>query len=165
MRTLLVGGLTAVLLAVTTVAAHAYIGSPTYQKQVLDQTNVVRAAHDRPPVTLRTCLDTYANSWAKYLATQKKSLQHRPGSQLKTIMERCGLDGIGENLAFNHSTGTRTVGAAKDVACTGSCANNWMKSPGHRANQLGAGFRYVGIGAYRDADDRYYAVALYGNPR
>ncbi|MCR4511802.1 CAP domain-containing protein [Aeromicrobium sp. 50.2.37] len=152
MRSLLVGGLTAVLLAVTAVAAHAYIGSPTYQKQILDRTNAVRADNGRVALKLQTCLDTYANSWAKYLATQKKSLQHRPSSQLTTIMKRCNLDGIGENLARYYPTGTATV-------------NAWVGSAGHQRNQIGSGHRYVGIGAYRDANDRYYAVALYGNPR
>jgi uncharacterized protein YkwD len=148
---MIVGALVAVLLATTAQAANAVVGSPTYQAQVLAQTNVVRAAADKPAVKMRTCLDTYANSWAKYLATQKKKLQHRPKSQLETIMKKCGLDGIGENLAFNWPTGTATV-------------NAWVKSPPHQANQMNAGFTQIGIGAYRDSKDRYYAVALYGNP-
>jgi uncharacterized protein YkwD len=151
MRRIIVGALTAVLLLTTAPAANAVVGSPTYQAQILAQTNVVRTAADKPAVKMRTCLDTYANSWAKYLATQKKTLTHRPTSQLQTIMKKCGLDGIGENLAFGYSTGTAVV-------------NAWVKSPGHQKNQMNAGFTQIGIGAYRDSKDRYYAVALYGNP-
>lgn len=152
MRTFLVLVLVTTLTGLGSATAHAAVTTSTYQKQILERTNAVRAAQDRPAVKMQSCLDGYADAWAKRLATQTKTLKHRSSTSLRTIMKRCKLDGIGENLAVGYSTGTRTVDA-------------WSASPGHRANQLNKGYRHVGIGVYRDAKNRYWAVALYGNPR
>jgi uncharacterized protein YkwD len=143
--------LSALLVGLTAGSAQAYVKSATYQKQILARTNEVREANDRVKVKTTKCLGGYADAWAKHLATKESALVHRSSASLTTIMKKCKLDGIGENLAWGYGTGTAVV-------------NAWQKSPGHRANQLGKGYRHIGIGAYRDAGDRYFSVALYGNP-
>lgn len=152
MRTAIAAVLATVLVGITAGSAQAYVRTATYQGQILTRTNEVRKAADRSKMGLSPCLDGYADAWAKHLATSEKKLTHRSASSLTAIMKKCNLVGIGENLAFGYRTGTDVV-------------NAWVKSPGHNRNQMGRSFHRIGIGAYRDADDRYYAVALYGDPK
>lgn len=152
LATVLAAAIAALLIGLTAGSAHAAISSGRYEKQVLTRTNQVRDAHDRVVLKRSACLDRYAGAWAKKLATQTQALQHRSLSSLRTIMRRCSLDRIAENLAWGYPTG-------------GAVVNAWQKSSGHRHNQLGKGYRTMGIGMYRDNAGRAWTAALYGNPR
>jgi uncharacterized protein YkwD len=166
MRTTIAVVLTALLVSLTGGSAHAVVRVSVYSQQILEQTNGVRAKFDRPKLALNSCMDGYADSWAKHLATQKKALVHRSSASLQAIMKKCGLRSIGENLAFGYPDGRSVVGRSTDKVCSSSCSKvNWMTSGGHRANQMNAAFRGIGVGAWRDSNDRYYSVALYGQPR
>lgn len=166
MRSRLILGLT---LALATIAlapvAQAASTSSTLQSQLLSQTTLVRQAHDRAALTFSPCLDASADYWAKRLATSDSGkLVHRTSSSLKKVMRKCDLDGIGENLAAGQTSGVAVVGGPDDAVCSGSCATSWMKSSGHRKNQLGSSYRKIGVGAYKRSNGTWYYVALYGNP-
>ncbi len=142
-----------------------------YEDQILTQANAVRVAKGKAALSLNSCLDSYANAWAKEIA-KKRKLVHRSTASLKLIMgkDRCNLRQIGENLASGQTAGTLVVGYVSHSpsdACLkrGTCSINWMRSQGHRDNLLGTSYRRTGVGAAVDSSGRYYSVQMYGTPR
>lgn len=163
-------GIPALLLTLAASPAAA-MDATRFQGQIHTQANAVREAKGLAKLSLNSCLDGYANAWAEKLAREKR-LVHRSAASLKLIMgpERCNLRSIGENLAAGQSAGTLVLGYVShnpSEACLKkkTCAINWMRSSGHRANLLGKAFRRTGVGAAIASDGRYYSVQMYGAPR
>lgn len=149
-RHLITACLAALLLVAAVSPASAAPGDTArYERAVVKDTNAWRITNDLPVTGFSSCLDRYANSWAKTLATRVKSLKHRTPSQLRTIMRRCGKTSIAENLAANFPDGSATV-------------RGWMGSPGHNRNMLGSSYRSTGVGAYYGGG-RWYVVQLMGS--
>lgn len=119
--------------------------SATFEKAIKTAGNVQRTAVDAKALAHSPCLDTYAEKWAKHIAA-KKTLTHRTSKMFVSIMKKCKKTSIGENLAMGQASGGAVVSA-------------WMNSPGHRANLLNKGFRYVGIGSVK-VDGRWWTAQL-----
>ena len=69
---------------------------------------------------------------------------------LGPILEECGLNLVGENVAYGYRTGRSVVN------------DGWMNSEGHRANILNPGYRLMGIGARKGSDGAWYVAQVFG---
>ncbi len=130
--------------------AHAAESSSEYEKRTTSHTNNWRAANDKVRMKDSSCLDRYAESWARYLAENEgrwaSDLKHRSSASLKKILKACKKRSIGENLAVGFPTGEATF-------------NAWRNSAGHNKNMLGSSYRWTAVGAYK-SNGRWWVVQL-----
>lgn len=101
----------------------------TYRQRLVYRTYRVRRHRGIPRLGQDACLNAAARRWAVILAEQNRFAHQN----LRSVMDRCNLRGVGENLALGYTVANRTVSA-------------WMDSPGHRANLLNRRFRRIGTG-------------------
>lgn len=125
-------------------AANA-AASDDYEAQVITYTNKHRANYDRVLLKSASCVDTYAERHAKWMAVNQ-TMKHQSMSK---ILSACNLSRVGENVAQGFSSGQSVVSA-------------WMKSTGHRANILKSSFRQIGVGAYQDSKGRWWVAQVFG---
>lgn len=118
-----------------------------YARQATRVTNRKRANHGLSRLKVNKCLRRFARRHATRMARQGR-MYHQ---ELRPILDRCGLRGVGENVAYGYPDGRAVVN------------KGWMRSPGHRANILRREFRLVGIGARRGADGRWYTAQVFGS--
>lgn len=125
------------------------ISTGTFEKRIKRFVNERRVAAGRKPIRyLQSCLDGYAEDWARYLATTGL-FKHRP--DLTVILVDCGLTWVGEAIARGTGlTPRKTV-------------NAWMNSASHRAVILKRRANRLGIGVQYDAQDRVVAVLNAGD--
>ena len=109
-------------------------------------TNQAREANDRKVFKADECLRGFAVKQARAMAKAQK-MYHQ---DLGAIMDACGLVTAGENVAYGYPTGRSVVN------------RGWMRSEGHRANILNAGFRLMAVAARRDANGTWYAAQVFG---
>jgi uncharacterized protein YkwD len=112
-----------------------------YESRILVLVNSERAKQGLRSLTLVSCADGFANSWAATLA-QTGNFVHQ---SLSPIMTGCSARGAGENIAYGN--------VSADAMMT-----MWMDSPGHRANILNASYTGIGIGALETSSGRWYGV-------
>ena len=112
-----------------------------YESRSLVLVNSERAKQGLHSLTLVTCADGFANSWAATLA-QTGNFVHQ---SLSPIMQACAARGAGENIAYGN--------VSADAMMT-----MWMNSPGHRANILNGSYTGIGIGAVEASAGRWYGV-------
>ena len=119
----------------------------SFAQQVLEIVNVERAKHHLRPLRLADDLNRYADIRAKEIV---RLFSHtRPnGESALNIIPRCRYKG--ENIA----AGTPSPQSVME---------QWMNSPGHRANILSADFEELGVGYCFDDDGQYrhYWVQLF----
>lgn len=130
---------------VTAGPASAAISAAKYESQTESRTNVKRVERDRVALKHSTCIDRYAESHARWMARNQK-LKHQ---KLGPILDGCKLTGVAENIAYGYSSGNRVV-------------TGWMNSPGHRRNLLNSKMRYIGVGAVKDDDGRWWVAQVLG---
>jgi uncharacterized protein YkwD len=118
----------------------------TYADTAFRATNAQRVEQGRKPLREAACLTRVAERWARHLA-RSGSLVHQ---DLGSIMGRCRLSMVGENIAMGYRSGRVVVN------------QGWMHSEGHRANILLPQYRLMGIGAARDADGRWWTSQVFG---
>lgn len=92
------------------------------EEHILSETNRVRRRHGLRPLRLDTGLLNNARRHTRWM-TRRRSLQHTSAP-------------VAENIAMGQHT-------AKQVL------QDWMNSPGHRANILNASYTKIGISAYQ----------------
>ena len=112
-----------------------------YESRILVLVNAARANHGEQPLTLVSCADNFATSWAATMA-RTGNFAHQ---SLNPIMQACAARGAGENIAYGK--------VSADAMMT-----MWMNSPGHRANILNASYTGIGIGAVKTSSGRWYGV-------
>ena len=95
------------------------------EKQIIEQTNAQRAKFGLPALAVDQGLVQSARTHTAWM-TNNHTLQHTTKN-------------VGENIAMGQRT-------------TDEAVNDWMNSPGHRANILNGGYKRIGVAAYR-ADD------------
>lgn len=95
------------------------------EQQILEQTNAQRARYGLPPLAVDRGLLQSARTHTAWM-TNNRSLQHTNKP-------------VGENIAMGQRT-------------TDEVVNDWMNSPGHRANILNGSYRRIGVAAYCTAD-------------
>ena len=140
----------AALLSLVTIGPASALDAGRFEKQVVTATNEYRAAQGKKAVKLQRCVDRWANGQAAWMASNKK-LEHRAG-RLSKVMRSCRLNGAAENIAWNYSSGTKTVRA-------------WAASPGHAVNMRGGAYRYIGVGVARASNGEIYVAQVFGDPR
>jgi uncharacterized protein YkwD len=99
------------------------------EKQIVEQTNAQRARYGLPPLAVDRGLLQSARAHAAWM-TNNQSLQHTSKN-------------VGENIAMGQRT-------------TDEVVNDWMNSPGHRANILNGSYKRTGVAAYRTDDGTVY---------
>lgn len=140
----------AALLSMVSIGPASALDAGGFEKQVVTATNEYRATHGKKAVKLQRCVDRWANGQAAWMASNKK-LEHRAG-RLSKVMRSCRLNGAAENIAWNYSSGTKTVRA-------------WAASPGHAVNMRGGAYRYIGVGVARASNGEIYVAQVFGDPR
>ena len=137
----------AVLLAVLLPpgVAHASPASE-YAAKAVKATTVAREANGRKAFKVDQCLLGFAKKQARRMAAAG-DIFHQ---ELGPIMAECGLVTTGENVAYGYPTGRSVVN------------QGWMRSEGHRANILDAGFKLVAVAARRDENGAWYAAQVFG---
>ena len=134
-----------VLMLGTAGPAAAY-SSSDYQKDGIAATNKQRTDRDLDALAKNACLQKFAVRQARKEAKADKMF-HQP---MNPIMKKCGLDHVGENVAYGFPTGQAVVDA-------------WMNSPEHKANILDKGFTLIGFGAAQSEDGTWYASEVFGH--
>jgi uncharacterized protein YkwD len=116
-----------------------------YQKQARAVTNNKREAHDLVKLRYGKCVQRFAAKQARRMANQDRMFHQ----DLGPVMNRCHLNGAGENVAYGYPTGRKVVRA-------------WMRSDGHRANILEPSYRILGMAMRRSEDGTPYAAQVFG---
>jgi uncharacterized protein YkwD len=133
----------------------------SYEQEVLDLVNTIRADHGLAPLKLVTPLEEAARYHATDMG-QDNYFEHdsydRDGDELSHVCEWSSRIGtyypdwasLSENIAAGYSTPE-------------SVMNGWMNSTGHRKNILRAGSWEIGVGYYRGSGSYYtYWVQDFG---
>ena len=140
--------LTALLTVALVSPALAVPSSTTYESQVVNRTNDYRSARDLVRLKTHSCVDRFAESNAARMAASH-DFEHQ---DLRRVLDECNLTGVAENIAYGYTSGNKTVDA-------------WMGSPGHRKNILTPSMRYIGVGAVRDDDGRWWVAQVFGTKK
>mgnify|MGYP006116158831 FL=1 len=147
MRATIIALLSAVMLLASVTAATAGMSRIEYNSAKL--VNVERRDAGLSTVKRQACLQRHADVHASRMAAKGK-IYHRTSSALRTVMKRCQLTSIAENLA----SGTRMTSI--------SAVDAWMGSTGHRRNLLNPSYNRIGA-AYANGDNsQRYWIQLYG---
>ena len=118
---------------------------PASGSGILGGTNAARANAGLPALSVSSCLTEMAQRHAERLAAAG-TLYHQ---NLSSVMSACGMSTAGENVAMNYS------GPADMV-------DQWLESPGHRANMLSGRFTLIGVGTAQARDGSWYGVQVFG---
>jgi uncharacterized protein YkwD len=124
----------------TSPAAAVPTPEAVYASQARKAANAERTSRDLPKFSKSACLQKAAVAQAKRMAS-RGLIFHQP---LGPILGRCGLQTVGENVAYGFPSGTAVIAG-------------WMNSPQHRANILNRGYRQMGLAARKDGDVWYVA--------
>ena len=137
------------LLAVTMLAQPAAAKQNSVEKASVKTVNAERKTAGLGKMKSQKCLQRYAERHAKKMAKSNR-LYHQSPKKFRTIMRKCKLSAVGENIARGTSMSSGAVVAA------------WMGSPGHRENILNRSFNRVGA-AYRVGSGKQrFWVHVYG---
>lgn len=119
--------------------APAYTQAKTFDAQMIALINTARAAAGVPRLVEATGLTRLAVYWSTQLqsGTTGYQLQHNPAAwTMVTTYGAANRQSWGENVAWSSSTAS----SAQQIFTA------YMNSPGHRANILAAGYRFIGMG-------------------
>lgn len=116
----------------------------TYASQARKATNAERLSRDLSKLSKSDCLQRAAAALATRMA-DRGEIFHQ---DLGTVLRRCGLAQVGENVAYGYANGAAVV-------------QGWMASPGHRGNILNRGYRQMGLAA-RKAGNVWYVAQVFG---
>lgn len=125
-------------------APQAVTSNSTYE--VINATNRMRRGHGLASLIRSAALSQAAQEHAQEMAA-RRTMTHTgaDGSSAGTRISREGFYWRiwGENVAAGQTSAEQVV-------------QNWMASPGHRANILNWRFQYIGIGIARASNGVYY---------
>jgi uncharacterized protein YkwD len=127
-RTVMIRALALCLLLGFTAPAMALDLMPLEQN-VIEKTNAERRRHGLPALVPDEGLLRSARRHAAWM-TRSRNLRHTSAA-------------VAENIAAGQSSSSEVV-------------NDWMRSPGHRANILSRSHRRIGVAAYRTASGQVY---------
>lgn len=111
------------------------------------QANKERAAQGLPALVLQSNISEVARQYSVYMATNDhfahEDLQGN-GPDQRLTAAGIGWHAMGENILYNYEgTGLAAI-------------QQWMNSPGHKANILSTSFGHVGYGVYKDASGKFW---------
>lgn len=127
------------------------VNAASRSRDLLTAHNRERAKKKAANLRIDDKLTTAAQRYAEYLAKHNK-FSHNADGTLGTRLRRVGAryTVAGENLAKGQGNASGVVGS-------------WMRSDGHRANDLNKRFRKAGFGVARDKQGALVWVAVYTN--
>ena len=123
--------------------------SSNFAEEVLELVNIERARAGVAPLRLSEELTERANIRAEEIV-ELFSHTRPDGTSCFTVFQGLNYRTCGENIAAGSSTPAEVV-------------DQWMNSPGHRANILNGNFKYLGLGYCYDENGEYdhYWVQLF----
>ena len=123
--------------------------SSNFAEEVLELVNIERQKVGVAPLKLSTGLTAKADIRAEEIV-ERFSHTRPDGSSCFSILQGMRYRTCGENIAAGSPTPERVV-------------EQWMNSPGHRANILNGAFKYLGLGYCYDENGEYdhYWVQLF----
>lgn len=137
-----------------TVPTSASTSLSTQENQVLTLVNKLRQSRGLQALKLNTTLRYVARLKSQDMAARHYFSHTSPtyGSPF-TMMQRYGLrfSAAGENIAMGQRT-------AQEVM------NDWMNSPGHRANILSAAYTQIGVGCAKSSSGVLYWTQEFMKP-
>lgn len=136
-------------------APKTYISTPKELRQtaswVLHYTNRARQRHKLPLLRRYLALESAAQKHSNWMARRRRfSHEGRQGSSPHQRIKEESFGGAttGENI-YQFPARRDQKKLAKNLV------DGWMNSPGHRANILHSGFKYLGVGIARSGDNIY----------
>lgn len=123
------------------------------EQEILDLTNAERKAAGLGPLTADPKLFRAAREHSANMARQDRLAHSLDGQEPGDRIRTAGYTAAG--WAENCAAGQRTPADVLD---------SWMRSPGHRANILGA-HSQIGIGVGVTADGKKYYTQVFANPQ
>ncbi|KAJ2831534.1 hypothetical protein GGI24_001545 [Coemansia furcata] len=120
--------------ATPSAAPSAAPSNGSWQTDMLNQVNAVRAKAGKAALTLSSQLNTIAQSHSQYMSSTSDMTHSDPAGSLGTRAAAAGLQWMGaaENIAWNQQNVAQVMDA-------------WINSPGHYANMVGD-YNSVGFG-------------------
>ncbi|WP_066889536.1 CAP domain-containing protein [Clostridium nigeriense] len=123
------------------------------EQAIFQRVNKERAAAGLPALSYNTTMEHYARVKSKDMGDRGYFDHKDPQGRL--ITEQMKADGVsynawGENIAYIQGVNGNSTLATQFM-------DNWMNSPGHRANILSSNFSSIGIGVYK-IGNTYYAT-------
>ncbi|WP_291650272.1 CAP domain-containing protein [Clostridium sp.] len=123
------------------------------EQAIFQRVNQERAAAGLPALSYNGTMEHYARIKSKDMG-DRGYFDHKD-PQGKLITEQMKADGVsysawGENIAY-------IQGVSGNATLATQFMDNWMNSPGHRANILSSNFSSIGIGVYK-IGNTYYAT-------
>ena len=132
--------------------------SSTAEQQLFSLTNQTRASAGLATLRWDTALAGIARSRSEDMATRDYFSHNIPpsGERVFAVMDRQGYcyKMGGENIGWN---------TYPDADATLVIQTDFMNSPGHRANILGAAWDVAAVGAYKRADGRKFWTVLFAD--
>jgi uncharacterized protein YkwD len=132
--------------------ANTSSGGPSdpYAAALFNDLNHDRAVNGLPPLTWSPKLANQAGAWANSMANSGNLVHQNLGGLVSSADYR-GFRTMAENIfvGTNGMSPEQVEGA-------------WMGSPDHRGNILSGNYNIVGIGYFRAADGRLWAVQDFG---
>jgi uncharacterized protein YkwD len=133
----------AMFAAVPATAAHASITSP--EKQMMNEINAARRAHGLRLLSWSSSLSDNARAHSRAMVA-RATLFHT--SNLASVLSEYSWSLAGENVGYGP-----TITSIFDA---------FMKSPGHRANNLNSRYRTIGAGVVYRGSVPWITVQFYG---
>lgn len=123
------------------------------EQAIFQRVNQERTAAGLPALTYNTTMEHYARLKSQDMGDRGYFDHTNPEGKL--ITEQMKADGVsyrawGENIAY-------ISGMSGNAQLATKFMDNWMNSPGHRANILSSNFSSIGIGVYK-IGNTYYAT-------
>jgi uncharacterized protein YkwD len=123
------------------------------EQAIFQRVNQERAAAGLPALSYNGTMEYYARVKSKDMGDRGYFDHKDPEGRL--ITDQMKADGVsysawGENIAY-------IQGSKDNAALATQFMDNWMNSPGHRANILSPNFSSIGIGVYK-VGNTYYAT-------
>ena len=123
------------------------------EQAIFQRVNQERTAAGLPALTYNTTMEHYARLKSQDMGDRGYFDHTNPEGKL--ITEQMKADGVsyrawGENIAY-------ISGISGNAQLATKFMDNWMNSPGHRANILSSNFSSIGIGVYK-IGNTYYAT-------
>lgn len=127
-----------------------------------NQINYIRKLHGLGSLRRSKCLADTARAWAKYMGDNNFMAHSNSSSKYAsynyvTRSNKCS-GGSWRSLAENVGNGPIYNGILADTST--AIFQEYLKSSGHKANILG-GYNLVGVGTYRNSQDRIYTAQVF----
>lgn len=124
------------------------------EKNIVTETNKVRAKNDLPPLQINALLCKAAKGHARNLAKQDVLVHDLDGENPGDRILKAGYKFLTwrENICRGQKNAAQAV-------------SDWMESPTHSANILGKDSTEIGVAIAVDAKKRKYYVQVFASPK